>query len=125
VTGNYTQTANGELSEQWGSVATLNVNLNATLSGFLVVHYDFKNPPKSGATYTVMTFGSLSGAFTNVSPGTAKYTNHSRGEILKRHPSTAPERINSEAFGPEVGFEKITIDLLQAPFGAAVPDSVL
>ena len=55
-------------------MATLNVNSNATLSGYLVVHYDFKNPPKSGSTYTVMTFGSLKGKFTNVSPGTAKYT---------------------------------------------------
>ena len=36
VTGNYTQASTGELSEYWGSAATLNVNLNATLSGYLV-----------------------------------------------------------------------------------------
>lgn len=77
VTANYTQTATGELSEQWGSVGTLNVSGNATLSGYLVVHYSTKVPPKPGATYTVMTFGSLTGAFTSVSPGMAKYTKDS------------------------------------------------
>ncbi|HUD65914.1 MAG TPA: hypothetical protein VMQ17_15095 [Candidatus Sulfotelmatobacter sp.] len=77
VTGNYTQASTGELSEYWGSAATLNVNLNATLSGYLVVHYSTKIPPMPGSTYTAMTFGSLSGAFTNVSPGTAEYTNNS------------------------------------------------
>ena len=77
VTGNYTQASTGELSEYWGSAATLNVNLNATLSGYLVVHYSTKIPPNPGSTYTAMTFGSLSGAFTSVSPGTAEYTNNS------------------------------------------------
>jgi hypothetical protein len=77
VTGNYTQASTGELSEYWGSAATLNVNLNAALSGYLVVHYSTKIPPMPGSTYTAMTFGSLSGAFTNVSPGTAEYTNNS------------------------------------------------
>ena len=77
VTGDYTQTDSGELVEQWDGAGILNVNGNATLSGFLVVHYDFKNPPKKGATYTVMTFGSKSGGFKSVSPGTAKYTNDS------------------------------------------------
>ena len=77
VTGDYTQTSTGELSEYWGSAGILNVNGNATLSGYLFVRYSTKVPPKPGATYTVMTFESLSGVFTNVSPGTAKYTNHS------------------------------------------------
>jgi hypothetical protein len=77
VTGDYTQTPSGELSEQWGYAAILDVNGNASLSGYLVVHYSTKVPPKSGSTYTAMTFGSLSGAFTGVSPGTANYTKHS------------------------------------------------
>ena len=75
VTGNYTQTSGGALNEQFGS--TLHVNGNATLSGYLFVRYSTKVPPKSGSTYTAMTFSSLSGEFTNVSPGTAKYTNNS------------------------------------------------
>ena len=77
VTGNFTQTATGEVGEIWDSPGILNVNGNATLSGYLYVNYDPKKPPKPGATYTVMTFGSLSGAFTSISPGTAKYTNNS------------------------------------------------
>ena len=75
VTGNYTQTSGGALNEQFGS--TLHVNGNATLSGYLFVRYGTKVPRKSGSTYTAMTFSSLSGEFTNVSPGTAKYTNNS------------------------------------------------
>ena len=74
VTGDYTQTSTGELSEQWDLPGTLNVNGNATLSGNLVVHFDPKKPPKAGSTFTAMTFGSLTGAFTSVSPGMAKYT---------------------------------------------------
>ena len=80
VTGDYTQTSSGQLSEQWGSAAILNVNGNATLSGFLEVHYDPKKPPKSGSTYTVMTYGSESGGFTEISPNitvTVKYTQNS------------------------------------------------
>ena len=77
VTGNYTQTSGGQLSEQWGTTAILKVNGNATLSGYLEVHYDPKKPPKAGSTFIAMRYGSESGAFTNVSPGTAKYTNSS------------------------------------------------
>jgi hypothetical protein len=77
VTGNYTQTSSGQLSEQWGTTAILKVNGNATLSGYLEVHYSTKVPPKAGSTFTAMRYGSESGAFTNVSPGTAEYTKDS------------------------------------------------
>ena len=73
VTGDYTQTSTGEIIEQWGFAGILNVNGNATLSGYLSINFDFKNPPKKGATYTAMTFGSLTGKFTEASPGTAEY----------------------------------------------------
>jgi hypothetical protein len=76
VTGNYTQTANGELSVQWGTTG-LAVNSNAALSGSLVVGINPKRPPKKGATYTALTFGSLSGEFTSVTVeegGTVEYT---------------------------------------------------
>ena len=76
VTGNYTQTGGAALTEQFGS--TLHVNLNATLSGTLNVTVNLKNPPKSGATYTALTFGSLSGEFTSVTKGfTVKTTANS------------------------------------------------
>jgi hypothetical protein len=88
VTGNYTQASGAELFEEWpqGTIAPgelaqglLNVNGNATLSGYLVVGTDApKHPSKSGSTYTVMTFGSLSGKFTSVSTGiSAKYNQNS------------------------------------------------
>lgn len=67
VTGNYSQTASAALTEQFGS--TLNVNSNATLSGALNVRVSPKRPPKSGETYTALTFGSLSGAFTSQTAG--------------------------------------------------------
>jgi hypothetical protein len=38
--------------------------LKATLSGALNVTVNSKHPPKSGATYTALTFGSLNGSFT-------------------------------------------------------------
>ena len=83
VTGDYTQTSAGELYEFWGRGATgevLNVNMNATLSGYLVVSTSPKYPPKPGSTKTVMTFGSRSGEFTSASVyggGTVNYTNNS------------------------------------------------
>ena len=77
VTGKYTQTSSGQLSEQWGTTAILKVNGNATRSGYLEVHYSTKVPPKAGSTFTAMRYSSESGAFTNVSPGTAKYTKDS------------------------------------------------
>ena len=76
---NYTQTANGELSVQWGS-SGLAVNSNAALSGSLVVGIYPKRPPKKGSTYTAMTFGSLSGGFKTVTVeegGTVEYTGNS------------------------------------------------
>ena len=79
VTGNYTQTAGGELSVQWGTTALV-VNSNATLSGSLVVGINPKRPPAKGSTYTAMTFGSLNGEFTSFTVeggGTVKYTNDS------------------------------------------------
>jgi hypothetical protein len=79
VTGNYTQTANGELSVQWGTTA-LAVNSNAALSGSLVVGINPKRPPKKGSTYTAMTFGTLSGEFKTVTVeegGTVEYTGNS------------------------------------------------
>lgn len=77
VTGDYTQTSTGEVIEYWGSGGILNVNGNATLSGYLYVQYSTRVPPKSGSTFTAMTYGSHSGEFSNLSPGTAKYTNNS------------------------------------------------
>jgi hypothetical protein len=42
-----------------------------------------KNPPKSGSTYTVMTFGSLNGQFTSVSTGiSVKYNQNS---VVAKH----------------------------------------
>lgn len=79
VTGNYTQTAGGELSVQWGTTGLV-VNLNAALSGSLVVGINAKRPPRPGSTYTAMTFGSLSGEFARATVeegGTVKYTNSS------------------------------------------------
>jgi hypothetical protein len=76
---NYTQTANGELSVQWGTTG-LAVNSSAALSGSLVVGINPKRPPKKGSTYTAMTFGSLSGEFKTVTVeegGTVEYTGNS------------------------------------------------
>jgi hypothetical protein len=82
VTGNYIQTAGGELSVNFATTypPALVVKSNATLSGTLAVGVNLKHPPNSGSTYTAMTFGSLSGEFTSVTVeggGTAKYTNDS------------------------------------------------
>lgn len=67
VTGNYSQTTGGQLFENWGYGEILNVNGNATLSGYLFLSTSPKYPPKPGSTDTVMTCGSLSGKFTHVS----------------------------------------------------------
>ena len=61
MTGSYTQASAAALTEQFGS--TLNVNSNATLSGTLNVTVNPKHPPKSGASYTALTSGSLNGSF--------------------------------------------------------------
>jgi len=73
VTGNYVQTGGGALTEQFGS--TLQVDLSATLSGALNVTINPKHPPKSGQTYTALTFGSLSGSFTSFTAGYTLTTN--------------------------------------------------
>ena len=73
VTGNYVQTGGGALTEQFGS--TLQVDLSATLSGALNVSINPKRPPKSGQTYTALTFGSLSGSFTSFTAGYTLTTN--------------------------------------------------
>jgi hypothetical protein len=73
VTGNYAQAGGGALTEQFGS--TLQVSLNAALSGPLNVTVNPKHPPKSGATYTALTFGSLSGSFTSLTAGYTLTTN--------------------------------------------------
>jgi hypothetical protein len=74
VTGNYTQTTGGELSENWGSGQLLNVNGNAALSGYLVLGINPKRPPKAGSTDTFMTYGSFSGEFSSVTPGVSVTT---------------------------------------------------
>jgi hypothetical protein len=73
VTGNYVQTGGAALTEQFGS--TLKVDVNATLAGPLNVTINFKHPPKSGQTYTALTFGSLSGSFASVTTGYTLTTN--------------------------------------------------
>ena len=82
VTGNYTQTPSGALTEQFGS--TLNVKSNATLSGALNVTVNPKRPPKSGATYTTLTFGSLNGSFTSHTAGFTLTTNANNIEVTKQ-----------------------------------------
>ena len=82
VTGNYTQTSGGALTEQFGS--TLRVNLNATLSGALNVTINFKHPPTVGATYTALTFGSLNGSFTSHTSGFMLTTNANKIQVTKQ-----------------------------------------
>jgi hypothetical protein len=69
VTGNYSQAAGAALTEQFGSYSTLNVKQNATLSGALNIEVNPKHPPASGAHYTALTAGSLSGSFTSHTAG--------------------------------------------------------
>jgi hypothetical protein len=68
VMGNYSQSAGAALTELFGN-GTLNVKQNATLSGALNVEVNPKHPPKSGAQYTALTAGSLSGSFTSHTAG--------------------------------------------------------
>ena len=69
VMGNYTQAAGAALTETFGNYSTLNVKQNATLSGALNVEVNPKHPPASGAKYTALTAGSLSGSFTSHTAG--------------------------------------------------------
>ena len=80
MTGNYPQTDSSALTEQFGSA--LNVNLTATLSGVLNITFDPKFPPKSGATYTALTFGSLNGSFTKHTSG-FKLTTTANGIVVQ------------------------------------------
>jgi hypothetical protein len=82
VTGNYTQTGGGALTEQFGS--TLHVNLNATLSGALNVTVNPKRPPRSGAKYTALTFGSLNGSFTRHTAGFTLTTSANPIQVTKQ-----------------------------------------
>ena len=67
--GNYSQAAGAALTETFGNYSTLNVKQNATLSGALNVEVNPKHPPASGAQYTALTAGSLSGSFTSHAAG--------------------------------------------------------
>ena len=82
VTGNYIQTGSGMLSEQFGS--TLHVNSNATLSGALNVTVNPKHPPKSGATYTALTAGSINGSFTSHTAGFTLTTSANSIQVTKQ-----------------------------------------
>jgi len=82
VTGNYTQTGAAALTEYFGS--TLHVNLNATLSGALNVLVSPKRPPKSGATYTALTAGSLNGSFTRHTAGFTLTTSANSIQVTKQ-----------------------------------------
>jgi hypothetical protein len=82
VTGNYTQTGSGALTELFGS--TLHVNSNATLSGALKVTVNPKHPPQSGATYTALTAGSINGSFTSHTAGFTLTTSANRIQVTKQ-----------------------------------------
>ncbi|HLJ25142.1 MAG TPA: hypothetical protein VKY85_00370 [Candidatus Angelobacter sp.] len=82
VTGDYTQTAGGELSVNFAATypPALVVKSNATLSGILSVGVNLKRPPVKGSTYTGVTFGALNGEFTRLTVeggGSVKYINDS------------------------------------------------
>jgi hypothetical protein len=82
LTGTYHQTAGGALAEQFGS--TLIVKPAATLSGALSVTVNPKNPPKKGASYIALTFGSLHGAFTSHTSGFALTTSATNIKVTKQ-----------------------------------------
>jgi hypothetical protein len=82
VTGSYSQAAGAALTESFGS--TLNVISNATLSGALNVTINPKHPPQSGAKYTALTFGSLSGSFTSHTAGFTLTTSANSIQVTKQ-----------------------------------------
>jgi hypothetical protein len=82
VTGNYSQASSASLTEMFG--ATLHVQGNATLSGALNVQVNPKRPPKSGASYTALTAGSLSGSFTSVTAGFTVTTSGDSIQVTKQ-----------------------------------------
>jgi hypothetical protein len=81
VTGNYSQTGGAALTEQFG--ATLHVQSNATLSGAVNVTVNPKHPPKSGASYTALTAGSLTGSFTSHTAGFTLTTSANGIQVTK------------------------------------------
>jgi hypothetical protein len=82
VTGDYSQAAGAGLTEQFGS--TLNVGSSATLSGALNVTVNPKHPPHPGATYTALTFRSLTGSFTSHTAGFTLTTNANNIRVTKQ-----------------------------------------
>jgi hypothetical protein len=82
VTGNYSQGSSASLTEMFGY--TLHVNSNATLSGALKVQVNPKRPPKSGASYTGLTAGSITGSFTSVTAGFTATTNTNSIQVTKQ-----------------------------------------
>ena len=82
VPGNYSQASSASLTEQFGY--TLHVNSNATLSGALNVTINPKRPPKSGATYTALTAGSINGSFTSHTAGFTLATNANSIQVTKQ-----------------------------------------
>jgi hypothetical protein len=83
VTGNYTQASSASLTELFGN-ATLHVNSNAMLSGALKVTVNPKRPPLSGASYTALTAGSISGSFTSVTTGFTLTTTANSIKVTKK-----------------------------------------
>jgi hypothetical protein len=82
VTGNYTQTSSGALTELFGS--TLHVNSNATLSAALNVTVNPKHPPASGASYTALTASSINGSFTTHTAGFTLTTSANSIQMTKQ-----------------------------------------
>jgi len=83
VTGNYSQTGTASLTELFGS-GTLHVNSNATLSGALNVTVNPKHPPQSGAMYTALTAGSITGSFTSHTAGFTLTTSANSIQVTKQ-----------------------------------------
>jgi hypothetical protein len=82
VTGNYTQTAGAAMTETFGY--GLIVKGNATLSGALNVTFSPKRPPPSGAKYTALAAGSLSGSFTSHTAGFTLTTSANSIQVTKQ-----------------------------------------
>jgi hypothetical protein len=82
VTGNYSQASSASLTDLFG--ATLHVQGNATLSGALNVQVNPKHPPQSGANYTALTAGTLSGSFTSHTAGFTLTTNGNSIQVTKQ-----------------------------------------
>jgi hypothetical protein len=82
VTGNYSQGSSASLTEMFGN--TLHVNSNATLSGKLNVQVNPKHPPLSGASYTALTAGSISGSFKSVTTGFTLTTTANSIRVTKK-----------------------------------------